>query len=356
MHLHINRGKRSVVLDLRTDEGVAIFLELVRGRRRRRRGDAARAASSGAGSASTSSARSTRRSCSARISGYGATGPYQRPAEPRHRLRHVGRHRHARGRRRRASPTSPSTCRSASTPARCSARSASSPASSGPARPARAARWRSRSPTPPPRSTGSAARPAAPTSVPSPRSPATQPTTTSAGRPAPPACASGVRYQIYEIGRRPRAVHGVSEQEFWKNFCEALDRTDLFERWPGVAVRRPRPRQPRAAARAHATSSRRGPRPSGSTSASEHNTPIAPVNTPKTLADDPQFQDRLRLAPGERARRRPAADPDQVRGRGACRCRPRRRSSASTPTRCSRDVLGYDDEKIAELREAGALG
>ncbi len=29
MHLHISRGKRSVVLDLRTEEGRAIFLELV---------------------------------------------------------------------------------------------------------------------------------------------------------------------------------------------------------------------------------------------------------------------------------------------------------------------------------------
>src|SRR5690606_4739497 len=32
----------------------------------------------------------------------------------------------------------------------------------------------------------------------------------------------------------------------------------------------------------------------------EHNTPIAPVNTPKTLADDPQFQDRLPWIPRDR--------------------------------------------------------
>ena len=29
MHLHINRGKQSVVLDLRTEEGRAVFLDLV---------------------------------------------------------------------------------------------------------------------------------------------------------------------------------------------------------------------------------------------------------------------------------------------------------------------------------------
>src|SRR3954447_26313187 len=30
MHLHISRGKRSVVLDLRTPEGAAVFVDLVR--------------------------------------------------------------------------------------------------------------------------------------------------------------------------------------------------------------------------------------------------------------------------------------------------------------------------------------
>jgi crotonobetainyl-CoA:carnitine CoA-transferase CaiB-like acyl-CoA transferase len=30
MHLHINRGKRSIVLDLKTDEGIATYIELVK--------------------------------------------------------------------------------------------------------------------------------------------------------------------------------------------------------------------------------------------------------------------------------------------------------------------------------------
>jgi len=30
MHLHVNRGKRSIALDLRTDEGTQIFRELVK--------------------------------------------------------------------------------------------------------------------------------------------------------------------------------------------------------------------------------------------------------------------------------------------------------------------------------------
>src|SRR3954471_8116424 len=31
MHLHVNRGKRSLVLDLRTPEAVEVYLDLVRG-------------------------------------------------------------------------------------------------------------------------------------------------------------------------------------------------------------------------------------------------------------------------------------------------------------------------------------
>src|SRR6476646_1463588 len=30
MHLHVNRGKRSIVIDLRTEEGIGLFLDLVR--------------------------------------------------------------------------------------------------------------------------------------------------------------------------------------------------------------------------------------------------------------------------------------------------------------------------------------
>ena len=44
MHLHVNRGKRSIVMDLRTDEDVATFKELAATVRRGRRGRPARRA------------------------------------------------------------------------------------------------------------------------------------------------------------------------------------------------------------------------------------------------------------------------------------------------------------------------
>ena len=42
----------------------------------------------------------------------------------------------------------------------------------------------------------------------------------------------GVRYQIYESSDG-HVLFMASEQAFWKNFCEAVGRPDLFERWPG---------------------------------------------------------------------------------------------------------------------------
>ncbi len=43
----------------------------------------------------------------------------------------------------------------------------------------------------------------------------------------------GVRYQVYETSDQRHVLFMASEQAFWKNFCEGVDRVDLFERWPG---------------------------------------------------------------------------------------------------------------------------
>src|SRR5690606_24723622 len=107
----------------------------------------------------------------------------------------------------------------------------------------------------------------------------------------------GVRYQVYESSDG-FVLFMASEQEFWKNFCAGVDRMDLFDRWPG---------------------SKFGDHAKGNTElrtelakifrtkttaewviwSGEHNTTIAPVNTPETLAEDPQFQDRLGFLPYE---------------------------------------------------------
>ena len=53
LHLHVNRGKQSLVLNLKQPEAIAVFEELVRDVRRRDRGDATRASSTRWASATT---------------------------------------------------------------------------------------------------------------------------------------------------------------------------------------------------------------------------------------------------------------------------------------------------------------
>jgi crotonobetainyl-CoA:carnitine CoA-transferase CaiB-like acyl-CoA transferase len=161
----------------------------------------------------------------------------------------------------------------------------------------------------------------------------------------------GVRYQIYETSDG-YVLFMASEQEFWRNFCEGIDRIDLFERWPG---------------------SKYGDHAKGNkelqgiltevfrakTSAewigfgNDHNTPIAPVNTPATVAADPQFQHRLPLVPAAILDADMLPFPAHFVG-----------AELPTPTRApdvgehTDEVLaaaGYDPARIAELRESGVV-
>ena len=163
----------------------------------------------------------------------------------------------------------------------------------------------------------------------------------------------GVRYQMY-ASSDGHVLFMASEQAFWRNFCAGVDRLDLFEKWPGSRFAD------------HARGNRELQRilrdifKSRSSAAwiefsNEHNTPIAPVNTPKTIAEDPQFEERFPWYP--------AADhgadmlPFPVRFAGETLAPP---SRAPTVGEQSEEVLerllGYDAERIARLRAEGVLG
>jgi crotonobetainyl-CoA:carnitine CoA-transferase CaiB-like acyl-CoA transferase len=108
----------------------------------------------------------------------------------------------------------------------------------------------------------------------------------------------GVRYQMYESSDG-HVLFMASEQAFWKNFCECVGRPELFERWPGSKYadhargNRELQRELREIFKTRTAAEwiRLG---------DEKNFPIAPVNTPKTIAQDPQFRQRFRLYPHER--------------------------------------------------------
>ena len=343
------------MLDLRTDAGRDTFLELVRdadavveamrpgGLERRGLGFDALLRGEPA------------RSCSCTISGYGMTGPYR--DMPSHGIAYdvwagiVA----PEDRRRRLRRTSPSTCRSASTPVRCSARSgllagvlraretgegcqleiAQSDA-------AAAIDWlRSE--------TWQGLRAAR-----SRRSPATRPTTTSAARRAPRAwkraCATS--------STRPPTATCCSwrrEREFWKNFCEGVGRTDLFERWPG---------------------SQYGDHARGNT---ELRAILRDIFATKLVGGVARV--RLRAQHADRAvEHAEDASPTTRSSRTACRWIPAAQVGADmlpTPIKfvgetlpdptmaptvgehtdqVLRDVLGWDDDRIAAARDAGAFG
>ena len=185
------------------------------------------------------------------------------------------------------------------------------------------------------------------------RSPATPPTTTSADARAPAGMQGGVRYTIYESSDG-HVLFMASEQEFWKNFCEGIDRMDLFDRWPGekYADHARNNRELQAILRDIFHSK---------TSAewiefgNEHNTPIAPCNTPKTIMDDPQFQHRFPWYPASQLVADQLPFPLKVAGEDVVDLTARAGAGEHTEAVLATE-LGYDADKIAALRAAGALG
>jgi crotonobetainyl-CoA:carnitine CoA-transferase CaiB-like acyl-CoA transferase len=163
----------------------------------------------------------------------------------------------------------------------------------------------------------------------------------------------GVRYQFYETSDERHVLFMASEQEFWKNFCNGVDRLDLFEKWPGNKYGD------------HAKGNRElqgylreifltKTADEWIRFSDEHNTTIAAVNTPKTLADDPQFQDRLPWLPASEH----GADmlPSPIKFLGEELPPPDKAPTVGEHTdETLARVLGYDEAKLAKLRDAGAL-
>jgi len=163
----------------------------------------------------------------------------------------------------------------------------------------------------------------------------------------------GVRYQIYESSDGC-VLFMASEQAFWRNFCECVGRPELFERWPGSKYA-DHARGNVELQRELRDIFRTKPSAEWIRLGQEANFPIAPVNTPKTIADDPQFRERFPWYPAERH----GADmlPFPVKFPGESLPEPGRAPTVGEHgDEVLSRVLGYDAERIAKLRAAGALG
>ncbi len=164
---------------------------------------------------------------------------------------------------------------------------------------------------------------------------------------------AGVRYQMYESSDG-HILFMASERAFWKNFCECVGRPELFEKWPGSKfadhARGNRELQADLSKLFKTKSSQEWIR-----LGDEKNFPVAPVNTPKTLAEDPQFKDRFPLYPHEKHGADMLPFPLKLQN-----------ESIPAPTLAPTvgenneeilgEVLGYQPEKIKALKDSGALG
>ncbi|MCU0274741.1 MAG: CoA transferase [Acidimicrobiales bacterium] len=163
----------------------------------------------------------------------------------------------------------------------------------------------------------------------------------------------GVRYQLYESADA-HVLFMASEQAFWKNFCEGIGRPELFERWPGSKY------ADHAKGNTELQAILKEVFRTRTTTewldfADEHNVPLAPVNTAKTIVDDPQFQHRFPLYPADQLGADQLPLPVFVEGEGIPV--PTKAPTVGQHTdEVMREVLGYDDARLAELRDQGAFG
>jgi crotonobetainyl-CoA:carnitine CoA-transferase CaiB-like acyl-CoA transferase len=164
----------------------------------------------------------------------------------------------------------------------------------------------------------------------------------------------GVRYQVYEAKDGRYVLFMASEQAFWKNFCDAVGRPELFERWPGskYADHARGNLELRAELR---DIFRTRDAVEWIEYGTEKNFPVAPVNSPKTIADDPQFQDRFDWYPEALLGAEELGSPIKFVGEELP-------APAHAPTvgqhtdEVLADLLGWDAARIAESRARGGLG
>jgi crotonobetainyl-CoA:carnitine CoA-transferase CaiB-like acyl-CoA transferase len=162
-----------------------------------------------------------------------------------------------------------------------------------------------------------------------------------------------VRYQYYR-SKDGLVLFMASERAFWKNFCDGIGRPELFTANPGakyadhargnVALR-------------HELASIFATRTTAEwlDFGLKMNTPIAPVNTVHTIREDPQFKDRLPFRPHQEAGTELMPSPIRLVG-----------EQLPVPGRAPEDpgrdtdavlaqVLGYDAAKIRRLRDLEAV-
>ncbi len=163
----------------------------------------------------------------------------------------------------------------------------------------------------------------------------------------------GVRYQMYEASDG-HVLFMASEQAFWRNFCEGVDRMDLFETWPGSTYA-DHARGNVELQRELQTIFRSRTCAEWLTFATEFNTTIAPVNTPANIGDDPQFQARMGFYPTESLGCEQLPLPVFVDGE-PLPCPTKAPTVGQDTDSVLAEVLGKSRDEIDTLRSHGTFG
>jgi crotonobetainyl-CoA:carnitine CoA-transferase CaiB-like acyl-CoA transferase len=164
----------------------------------------------------------------------------------------------------------------------------------------------------------------------------------------------GVRYQFYESSDG-HVLFMASERKFWRNFCAAIARDDLFETHPGAELA-DHARGDLKLRRELAAVFR------GRTTAEwvslglERDVPICAVNRPATISADPQFAVRMPWQPADRLVAEQLPFPVRVVGEEPPAASLPAPAKGEHGEQILREVLGYGAERVERLREAGAFG
>jgi crotonobetainyl-CoA:carnitine CoA-transferase CaiB-like acyl-CoA transferase len=166
--------------------------------------------------------------------------------------------------------------------------------------------------------------------------------------------ADAVRYQFY-ASSDGFVLFMASERKFWRNFCSAIGRDDLFDAKPGEPLA-DHARGDLGLHRELALIFREKTTAEWLRIGLAHDVPIGPVNTPATIGSDPQFADRMPWQPASRLTAEQLPFPVRVVGEAPPCAAARAPDAGEHSDEILAGVLGYDAERIAALRAAGALG